>query len=612
MDGSTPHISPRPIRRLPEALANRIAAGEVVERPASAVKELVENALDAGATEISVTIADAGKALIRVVDDGHGMGPDALALALERHATSKLDGEDLLAIHAFGFRGEALPSIASVSRMRLASRWDGEGWEIEAFAGRIGAPRPVAQAAGTTVEVRDLFCATPARRKFLKSDRAETQAISETVKRLALAAPHVGFRLVEASGTPRTLFRAEPEAGPLAEARLARAERVIGRGFAADAVAIEAEREGHRLSGHAGLPSASRGAAVAAHLFVNGRPVRDKLLAGALRAGYGDLIPRDRYPACALHLECAPELVDVNVHPAKAEVRFRAPGIVRGLVVSALSHALAGAGHRPAAHLGGAALGAMARGRVGWGGARPSPGAVAAGLSAQAPAGFAEPPAPALALPRPEAPLPEPAPETAAEQPAETPPLGHARAQLHGTYILAETADAVLLVDAHAAHERIVYERMKAERAAAGVRAQALLVPAVVELGREAAERVLEAAAELARLGLEIEPFGPGAVCVRAVPALLGRADPAALVADLADEISDGAGAESLSERIDRVLATIACHGSVRAGRRLALAEMDALLREMERVPASATCNHGRPTTVRLGRAEIDRLFGRI
>ncbi len=594
MDGSIPQMS-RPITRLPETVANRIAAGEVVERPASAVKELVENALDAGATRIEIDIAEGGRGLIRVSDDGHGIAEGELALALARHATSKMDAGRLFEITSFGFRGEALPSIASVARLRLVSSTGADAAEIRAEGGRLGAPRPAARPRGTTVEVRDLFFATPARLKFLKSQRAETQAISETVKRLAMAAPQVAFRLSEMTEAPRVLFRAEAEPGGLAAGRLARADRVLGQAFRANAVAVEAEREGLRLMGHAGLPTASRGSASAQHFFVNGRPVRDKLLAGALRAAYRDLLPGDRHAAVALHLDCAPDRVDVNVHPAKAEVRFREPGIVRGLVISGITHALAGAGHRTATTLSTAALGRAAP-------APPRPAALARGIAAQAPfPGLSEP------APQPFTPAPEAAPEP---EPAADRPLGQAKAQLDGTFILAEAADALVIVDAHAAHERLVYERLKTEHAAGQVRSQALLIPAVVEVG-DAAEALLAEAPALAALGLEIDPFGPGTLCVRAMPAVLGQADPAALVRDLADEIADQGTAEGLYRRIDRVLATIACHGSVRAGRRLTVPEMDALLRQMEAEPTSAQCNHGRPTSLRLGLAELAALFGR-
>jgi len=585
----------------------------VVERPASAVKELVENALDADARRIEIAIADGGKSLIRVSDDGHGIPEDQIALALERHATSKIDGSDLVNIASFGFRGEALPSVASVARLTLTTRTaDGPAWEVTASAGRLSDPRPAARPPGTTVEVRDLFCAVPARLKFLRTDRAESQAIGETVRRLALAAPHAGFVLrdVTGGGAGRVVFRAEPESGSGAEARLARAARILPPGFADNAVALDAEREEHRLTGHAGLPTFSRGAAVSQFLFVNGRPVQDRLLTGALRAAYRDLLSRERHPVAVLFLDCPPARVDVNVHPAKAEVRFRSPGTVRGLVVSALTHALAGSGHRAATVLSDAALGSFSgASRSAWrGSARPAAAEVQRAMAFQAPAaGLAEAEAPAFE-PVEAAPGAGQGPEGV---PDEIPPLGHARAQIHGNYIVSQTAEGLVLVDAHAAHERLVYERLKAERAAAGVRRQALLIPAIVAIGAEGAERLVAEAETLAALGLEIEPFGPGTVCVRTLPALIDRADPAALVRDVADELADTGTAEGLSARLDAVLSRIACHGSVRTGRRLSVPEMDALLREMEATPHSGQCNHGRPTHVALSLAQIERLFGR-
>jgi DNA mismatch repair protein MutL len=602
------------IRRLSEAAANRIAAGEVVERPASAVKELVENAIDAGATRIEIAIADGGRSLIRVSDDGSGIPQAELALALERHATSKIDGEDLVNVRFFGFRGEALPSIGSVARLTLASRVRGaDAWEVQCHAGRIGALRPAGRAPGTTVEVRDLFHATPARLKFLRTDRAETQAITDIVRRLSLARPDVAFLLEDVTGgAQRVHFRADAEPGDLFDARLVRAGRVLGAAFTANAVPVDAEREGLRLTGHAGLPAFSRGAAVAQHVFVNGRPVRDKLLLGAVRAAYADILARDRHPVATIFLECRPERVDVNVHPAKAEVRFREPALVRGLVVAAIRHALGEAGCRQATTVSAAALGAFrpnaAAAARGWSRPSiPSPRAVEAALALQAPDGFREEHAPApSALPV------APTPVGGLQADEETPslPLGRAKAQLHGTYIVSETADGLVLVDQHAAHERLVYERLKRQLAQASVARQGLLVPEIVELGPDA-DRVIEHAHTLTRLGLVVEPFGPGAVAVREVPALLGRADPAALVRDVADEIAALGTAETLAQRMDAVLSRISCHGSVRAGRRLSQPEMDALLREMEATPNASTCNHGRPTWIALGRAEIERLFGR-
>jgi len=615
---------PARIQRLSEAAANRIAAGEVVERPASAVKELVENAIDAGAGRIEIAVADGGKTLIRVSDDGIGIAAGDLGLALERHATSKIDGSDLVNILSYGFRGEALPSMGAVARLTLTSRAAGaaEAWEIEARAGAIGEPRPAARGQGTTVELRDLFCATPARLKFLRSDRAETTAISDVVKRLAMAEPGISFSLRDVSakhsggGEGRSLFRAEAEQGELFDGRLARIDRILGGEFAANALAIEAERDGVRLTGFAGLPTLSRGAAVAQHMFVNGRPVRDKLLAGALRGAYADFLHRGRHPVAVLFVDCAPERVDVNVHPAKAEVRFREPGVVRGLVVSALRHALAEAGHRAATTVSTEALGAFRPEAPGGPGprqvwrpqiSRPGAGQIGAALAAQAPleGGFAE------------AGWPETGWSGRVEQPvaddhgAEDLPLGVARAQVHENYIVAQTTQGMVIVDQHAAHERLVYERLKRQIAEHGVKRQGLLIPEVVELDPEAAARVLERADELAELGLIVEPFGGAAVAVREVPAVLGQADPAGLVRDVADELVDLGESESLKARIEAILSRMACHGSVRSGRRLTADEMNALLREMEATPHSGQCNHGRPTYVSLTLAQIEKLFGR-
>ncbi len=609
------------IRRLSDAVVNRIAAGEVVERPASAIKELVENAIDAGARRIEIAIADGGKRLIRVADDGQGMTREELPLALERHATSKIDGSDLLAIRSFGFRGEALPSIGAVARLAITSRAAGaaEAWRIEATAGRIEPPQPAALSQGTIVEVRDLFFATPARLKFLKTDRAEQIAVGETVKRLALAHPEVGFKLVDASeqgAEGNALFSAPPEPGDLFDARLSRIQRVMGRDFAEAAVRIEAERDGLRLTGFASAPTYSRGAATHQHFFVRGRPVKDKLLIGALKGAYTDLLPRGRHAAVALWLDIDCQEVDVNVHPAKTEVRFRDSGLVRGLVVSALRHALAEAGCRAPRPVSFGALGAS-----------PPPSPAAAGYAsprargpAPLPRGLAERAnhwqAPAQMAAQVEG---WAAPEARSEavidasevQPEDVGPLGVARAQIHETYIVAQTAEGLVLVDQHAAHERLVYERLKRQMAETGVPRQALLIPEVIGLGQEDAVRVLARAEELKTLGLVIEPFGPGAVCVRETPAVLGEVDAARLVRDIADELSETGASRSAEARIEAVLATVACHGSVRAGRRLRLEEMNALLREMEATPNSMTCNHGRPTVARLTLAELEKLFER-
>jgi DNA mismatch repair protein MutL len=612
MNSPTPNISAaRPvIRQLDEAAINRIAAGEVIERPASAVKELVENALDAGASRIEIAQADGGKTLIRVSDDGCGIAPDDLGLALARHATSKIDGSDLLDIHSFGFRGEALPSLGAVGRLTITARAEGfEAAEIAVTGGRMGAVKPAARGRGTTVTLRDLFHATPARLKFLRTERAEAQAISDTVKRLALAAPHVGFVLrdVSGGGEGRVSFRAEAETGDLFDALAGRVRRILGADFADNAIRIEAEREGLRLSGLAALPTYSRGAAVAQHLFVNGRPVRDRMLLGALRAGYSDVLARDRHPAAALFIDCDPHLVDVNVHPAKAEVRFREPGVARGLVVSGLRHALAEAGHRASSTVAGATLGAMRPEQPGarvYQMDRPSQQARAAAYRAQAP-GFAEMAGDWSARTEP------PAPDTADEPPATALPLGAARAQLHENYIVAQTETGMVIVDQHAAHERLVYERLKRQAAEAGIAAQALLIPEVVDLPEGACALLAEHAEALAKLGLGIEPFGPGAIAVRETPAILGQVDAGALLRDILDELQDVGASDLLAARIDAVLSRMACHGSVRSGRRMSSDEMNALLREMERTPLSGQCNHGRPTYVELQLSDIERLFGR-
>jgi DNA mismatch repair protein MutL len=596
------------IRRLPPDLINRIAAGEVVERPASVVKELMENALDAGAGAIEVQADGGGLARILVADDGVGLGPEDLVLAIERHATSKLrPGEDglydLLRIGTLGFRGEALPSIGSVARLAIVSRARGarEAHRMAVDAGRPSGPAPAAFPGdhGARVEVRDLFYATPARLKFMKSERAEAMAIMEAVRRQALAAEATAFSL-DIDGRRALRLAAEPagQAG-----RLARLAAVLGREFADNALALDQAREGVRLTGYAALPTYSRGSAAHQYLFVNGRAVRDRLLHGALRAAYADVLARDRHPAAALYIELDPTLVDVNVHPAKAEVRFRDPALVRGLIVGALRHALAGAGHRASTTGGTDTLAAF------------RPGPSAAGFSAWREGGWAPTPSPDLPGLSGVSARNEPwiaAPASAAPAPAsDDHPLGAARAQVHETYIVAQTRDGLVIVDQHAAHERLVYERMKAQLAAGGVARQALLLPEVVELDPAEAERVCARSGELAALGLLLEPFGPGAVLVRETPALLGETDVAGLVRDIADDLAENGAPLALGERLAEVCSTMACHGSVRAGRRLAGPEMDALLRAMEATPLSGQCNHGRPTYVELKLADIERLFGR-
>ena len=601
------------IRRLPETVVNRIAAGEVIERPAAAVKELVENAIDARATRIDVTVGDGGRSLIAVVDDGVGMTADELALAIERHATSKLPDDDLLHISTLGFRGEALPSIGAVSRLTIVSRprSASEAWSIAIEGGQVGKPMPAAHPPGTRVEVRDLFYATPARLKFLKGERAELAAAIDAVERLAMAHPDVAFYVTADGRTPVRLPAAAslPDLERGAEAaRLARVAAVVGQEFFDNALAINAEREGVKLTGHAGLPTYHRATAGAQYLFVNGRPVRDKLLAGAVRGAYADFLARDRHPVVALFLHVPPDQVDVNVHPAKAEVRFRDSGLVRGLIVASLRHALAEAGHRASTTVAIGALGAFRPGT----GAAPGPGpafarAFAPSALAEAAAAYQAPlsglgTAPAVAVAKAEAP---PAPVNDAW------PLGAARAQIHETYIVAQTADGIVIVDQHAAHERLVYERMKQQIDAGGIARQALLVPEIVELEEAAVARLVARTAEFAELGLVLEAFGPGAVAVREVPALLGDVDVPGLVRDLADELAEFGTALSLKEKLADVCGTLACHGSVRAGRRLSADEMNALLRQMEATPHSGQCNHGRPTYVELKLADIERLFGR-
>ena len=578
------------IRRLPEGTVNRIAAGEVIERPASVVKELAENAIDAGAGRIDIVFADGGRGLIRVSDDGFGMAPDELELAVERHATSKLADDDLIRITSMGFRGEALASIGSVSRLRLASRVPGgdSAFEIRIEAGRKSAVRPAALAHGTDIEVRDLFFAVPARLKFLKSARSEAAEAADVVRRIAMANPNVGFSL---SVDGRTLLDLAPCG---ADGWRERIGAVMWRDFIANAVPVAARRETMELTGYAGLPGLSRGQARDQALYVNGRPVRDRALAGAIRAAYGDLLMSGRYPAFVLYLACPPEEVDVNVHPAKAEVRFRDSGLVRGLLVGAVREALAAAGQRTATPLAGAA-GAAFRPEPN-GGWRPAGHNGGFGEAAAAFAGFDAPLAVAGA---------EAAPE------ALDCPLGAARAQMHDNYIFAQTRDGMVIVDAHAAHERLIYERLKGARARAGIATQPLLVPEVVDLDPAAAERLAAHAGELAAAGLVIDGFGAGAVVVRAVPAVLAGLGVAGLLRDIADDLAELDTARSLSDRLDRVLATVACHGAVRSGRRLVPEEMNALLREMEATPHSGQCNHGRPTFVELKLKDIERLFAR-
>jgi DNA mismatch repair protein MutL len=597
-----PQIQPRPvIRQLDDAAINRIAAGEVLERPASAVKELIENSIDAGAKRIEVVIADGGKTLIRVTDDGCGMTPSDLPMALSRHATSKIDGTDLLNINSFGFRGEALPSLGAVGRLSITSRAkDSDAAMISVAGGKAEGVKPAALSGGTVIELRDMFYATPARLKFLRTDRAEAQAVTDIVKRLAMAEPFVTFILRDASKSgSRTVFRADAETGDLFDALHGRLRIVLGKDFAENALLIDTQREGFHLTGYAALPTYSRGAAVAQYLFVNGRPVRDKMLLGALRAAYMDVLSRDRHPVAALFVDCDPTLVDVNVHPAKSEVRFRDPGTVRGLIVSGLRHALADAGHRASTTVANATLGAITPEQTAprvYQMDRPSFSARSMTFQAQAP-GFGEAPSARI----------EP---VIADEPDDL-PLGAARAQVHENYIIAQTETGIVIVDQHAAHERLVYEKLKHQMAENGVAAQALLIPEVVELSQNEVAQLLEITDDLSRFGLTIEPFGGDAIAVRETPAILGEVNASAMIRDILDELADQGDSASVQARIEAILSRVACHGSIRSGRRMQAAEMNALLREMEATPLSGQCNHGRPTYVELKLADIERLFGR-
>ena len=611
-----------PVRQLSETTVNRIAAGEVVERPASVVKELIENALDAGATRIEIATDGGGRRLIRVADDGTGMTRADLDLAVERHATSKLDGDDLLQISTLGFRGEALPSIGSVARLTITTRHAGEpnAWAITVDGGAKAEIKPAALSHGTRVEVKDLFYATPARLKFLKSDRSEAEAVREVVRRLAMSRPDVAFTLGSDERAPMTW----PAALPGAAGRLARLADVLGTEFRLDAVEVRAERDGVVVEGYAGLPTHSRANSLGQYLFVNGRPVRDKLLIGVIRGAYADYLPRDRHPVVALFVTLPPREVDVNVHPAKTEVRFRDNALVRALLMHALKEGLARDGQRAATTGGSATIAAFRpatlprRGAFDW---RRSPsrpglpqarhmpprGAVAAWSSPDP--SFAEAAQAvfdvggAAATARIE--MAEPAPDLLDR------PLGAARAQVHDTYIVAQTRDGLVIVDQHAAHERLVYERMKAAIDQKGIARQILLIPEIVELDGADIERLLSRADELRRFGVVVESFGPGAIAVRETPSMLGEIDAAALARDLAEHLAEWDEALPLERRLMHVAATMACYGSVRAGRRLKPEEMNALLREMEATPNSGQCNHGRPTYVELKLTDIERLFGR-
>jgi DNA mismatch repair protein MutL len=592
-----------PVRQLPEAIVNRIAAGEVVERPASVVKELVENAIDAGASRIDIFTDGGGRRRIGITDDGCGMTHADLKIAVDRHATSKLDDEDLLRIRTLGFRGEALPSIGAVAKLGIITRHASEphAWSMSVEGGAKSAIMPAALSQGTRVEVGDLFYATPARLKFLKTDRTEAEAIREVVRRLAMARPDVAFTLVGEERAPVTWAAALPGAS----GRLTRLGDILGAEFRANAIEVRAERDGVVVEGFAAVPSLTRANALGQYLFVNGRPVRDRLMMGAVRAAYSDYLPRDRHPVVALFATLDPEGVDANVHPAKTEVRFRNAGLVRALIVHALKDGLAREGKRTAANSDGAVLASFRPAfapRTNWDWRR-SPAYPVAGGAATA---FAEPEQAAFDVGTPSADVRfEHAPDLLDR------PLGAARTQIHETYIVSQTRDGLIVVDQHAAHERIVYERLKASLARNGVQRQMLLIPEIVELDEATVEQLLDRAQELERFGLAIESFGPGAVAVRETPSLLGKANAAGLLRDLAEHMAEWDEALPLERRLMHVAATMACHGSVRAGRRLKPEEMNALLREMEDTPNSGQCNHGRPTYVELKLNDIEKLFGR-
>ena len=597
LDPKISHSTPV-IKKLSETAINQIAAGEVVERPASAIKELVENAIDAGATRIAIDYVDGGKSFIRVTDNGSGIRTEDLPLAMTRHATSKIDGSNLLDIQSFGFRGEALPSLGAVGKLNIMSRCgEADGAELQVNGGKLNAVRPVAMQPGTRVTLSDLFYATPARLKFLRSDRAEAKSISDVIRRLAMAEPSISFTLRDMA-TERIILQVQAEQGDMFDALRGRLGQIMGNTFIENAITVDAEREGICLTGFAGLPTYSRGSAISQFLFVNGRPVRDKLLLGGLRGAYSDLLPRDRHPVVALFVECEPECVDVNVHPAKAEVRFREPGIVRGLIVSGLRQSMAQAGHRTATTVADVALGkfeAQTISRVyqmdrvgnsfGYAASRENETIFDVQPSART--------------------------ETEYQTETQNTPLGAARAQLHENYIISQTDQGLIIVDAHAAHERLLYEKLKAQLNNSRVLSQALLIPEVITLPEDEILLLLEQSDVLSKLGLTVEAFGQGAVSVQTIPAILGQINVKKLVFDIVDELSDGGSIQSLNSKIETILSRVACHGSVRTGRRMQADEMNALLREMESTPYSGQCNHGRPTYVSLSMTDIAKLFGR-
>ena len=598
----------RIIRQLSDAAANRIAAGEVVERPSSAIKELVENSIDAGASRIDISYSDGGKTLIRVKDNGHGIAENQLMLALSRHATSKIDGTDLLNIHTFGFRGEALPSMGAVGRLTITSRIENVsmGATITVDGGVIHQVRPAPSSIGTIVELRNLFHATPARLKFLRTDRAESGAISDVIKRLAMSEPFIGFTLrdITSGGKGRIIFRADPEAGDLFDAMYGRLSKILGIDFAKNSFRVDAERDGMTLTGYASLPTYSRGSSVSQYIFVNGRPVKDKSLLSALRAAYSDFLHNGRYPLAALFVECDFERVDVNVHPAKAEVRFREPGIVRGLVISALRHALAEEGHRASSTVADATLGAFKKSEISnistnlrmnqsWSRKMQNNNLDQVGFS-ELQNNFSARQA-----------------SIEANNDQISNRLGAARAQVHENYIISQTADGIVIVDQHAAHERLVYEKLKNKMALNGVSSQTLLIPEIIELSEQDSAVLMDLSADLSRFGLSIENFGGNSIVVRETPAILGEVNAKSLILDILDELKDWSESNLIKEKLDAILSRVACHGSIRSGRIMKGEEMNALLREMEITPHSGQCNHGRPTYVKLKLSDIEKLFGR-
>lgn len=610
------------IRYLPETLINQIAAGEVVERPAAAVKEMVENALDAGATQIDIDLEQGGKSRIVISDNGYGMSRDELMAAVDRHATSKLPGNDLLNIQHLGFRGEALASISAVSRMCIQSREDGadEAWEISVEGGKKGEPVPSSHPQGTKITIRDIFYATPARLKFMKTEKAEYLAVRDTVQRMAMAFPFVGFTLTH-NGSSSLKF-------PVTLDPKARMAAVLGREFGENAIDIESEREGLKLTGFAGLPTLHRGTAQYQYLFINNRPVKDKLLTGCVRAAYADVLHRGRHPMLALFLSVPSEEVDVNVHPAKAEVRFQDPQMVRGLIITALKHAIHAHGFETSSTVSTAALGRFSsegssssspalpmsrHGGTSFSSYRAAQSYSPGGNLAEAQQQIFTPQAQTLSGfdTAPSARM-EAVPEETTHPDIIAHPLGAARAQIHENYIIAQSENGLIMVDQHAAHERLVYEKFKGQLAQSGVEKQGLLSPEIIDLTESEATCLLEAKDELSRYGLEIEPFGAGAIAVHSIPALLsGKADTHKLIRDVVDEISENDNKGALEEKLNEILSRMACHGSIRSGRRMNVDEMNALLRQMEATPLSGQCNHGRPTYIELSLIEIEKLFGR-